>query len=211
MPVSPCPTGGFGKGGTGRCAGRQPPYTIDAMTLTNFLVPAYRHMLQTLAGLVDKASRQMPDRAEALLSARLAPDMLPLAAQLRFAAFQAQEAVFRLSGERVPGWLDAIAAEGRDAGESPGTVVDARKRIDDALSFLSDVPGDALDAGADLPITIALPGGITFDMTGDRYARDWALPQFYFHVITAYAILRAQGVEIGKADYVPHMFAYLRP
>jgi hypothetical protein len=53
--------------------------------------------------------------------------------------------------------------------------------------------------------------GIAFDMTGETYARDWALPQFYFHLMTAYTILRSQGVELGKVDYVQHMFAYLRP
>jgi uncharacterized protein len=181
------------------------------MPPTNLLVPTYQHMLQTLSGLLDKAQQQMPKQAEALLSARLAEDMFPLAAQIRFAAFQAQEAVFRLRGERVPEWLDAAAAEGRNAGDVPGTIIDAKARIDGALSYLADLPSDALDAGADLPVAIELPGGMTFDMTGEQYARDWALPQFYFHVITAYAILRNQGVEIGKAEYVPHMFAYLRP
>ncbi|WP_174279350.1 DUF1993 domain-containing protein [Sphingomonas bacterium] len=181
------------------------------MTPTNLLVPTYRQMLQTLSGLLDKAKQQMPDHAKALLSARLAADMYPLAAQIRFATFQAQEAVFRLRGERVPDWLVAIATEGRNAGDAPGTFADAKKRIDDALSYLADVPIDALNAGAGLAVTIDLPGGMTFDMTGERYARDWALPQFYFHIVTAYAILRNQGVEIGKAEYVPHMFAYLRP
>lgn len=181
------------------------------MTTTTLLIPTYQHMLQTLSGLLDKAEHQMPDRAEALLSARLAADMFPLAAQVRFAAFQAQEAVFRLRGERVPGWLEAIADEGRNAGDACGTIADARGRIDGALSFLAGVSDDALNAGCDLRIAIELPGGITFDMTCEQYARDWALPQFYFHVITAYAILRNQGVEIGKADYVPYMFAYLRP
>ena len=51
--------------------------------------------------------------------------------------------------------------------------------------------------------------GMIFDLTGEQYARDWALPQFYFHLMTAYAILRKEGVELGKADYVAHMFAYL--
>ena len=162
------------------------------MSLTELLVPTYRQMLRMLGGLLDKAQRQMPGQAEAFLSARLAADMYPLATQLRFAALQAQEAVFRLRGE-------------------PGLISDARKRIDEALSLLDGLAPDALDAGAGLPIAIELPGGIAFDMTGERYARDWALPQFYFHVITAYAILRSQGVEIGKADYVPHIFAYLRP
>ncbi len=119
--------------------------------------------------------------------------------------------MFRLRGERVAEWLDAVAAEGRNAGDAPGTIADAKERIDAALSFLANVSSDALDASTTLPIAIELPGGMTFDMTGEQYARDWALPQFYFHVITAYAILRNRGVEVGKADYVPHMFAYLRP
>ena len=57
---------------------------------------------------------------------------------------------------------------------------------------------------------MALPNGMTFDLTPGQFARDWALGQFTFHVMAAYAILRKEGVAIGKADYVPHMFAYLR-
>ncbi len=181
------------------------------MSLTNLLIPTYRNMLRTLAGLLDKAEQQMPDRAEGLLSARLAPEMYPLSSQVRFAAHQAQEASFRLRGEAIPQSLDEVAAEGRNAGDVPGSLADARARIGEALSFLNSLTDDSLDAGATLPIAIELPGGISFDMTGEEYARDWALAQFYFHVITAYAILRNQGVTIGKADYVPHMFAYLRP
>lgn len=53
--------------------------------------------------------------------------------------------------------------------------------------------------------------GMVFDLTAEQYARDWALPQFYFHVMIAYGILRAEGIDLGKADYIAHMFAYLRP
>ncbi len=56
-----------------------------------------------------------------------------------------------------------------------------------------------------------IPNGMIFDLTAEQYARDWALPQFYFHVMAAYAILRNQGVDLGKADYVAHMFQYIRP
>ena len=70
---------------------------------------------------------------------------------------------------------------------------------------------DALDGDPDRPIAHALPAGMIFDLTADRYARDWTLPQFYFHLMIAYAILRSEGVDLGKVDYVPHMFAYLRP
>lgn len=64
---------------------------------------------------------------------------------------------------------------------------------------------------AETPIAHDLPTGMIFDLTAEQYARDWALPQFYFHVMIAYAILRSEGVELGKADYVAHMFAHLRP
>ena len=181
------------------------------MSLTDLLVPTYRNMLQTLAGLLNKAERQVVDRAEGLLSARLAPDMYPLASQVCFAAYQAQEATFRLRGEDIPPSLAAVAAEGRNAGDVPGSIADARARIAEALARLDSLSDDALDAGVTLQIAIELPGNITFDMTGEHYARDWALPQFYFHVITAYAILRHHGIALGKADYVPHMFTYLRP
>ena len=152
-----------------------------------------------------------PTRPTRLLSARLAPDMFPLATQIRFACVQAQEAPLRLLGQSLEP-LDALLDEGRNAGDRPGTLADARARIDEALAFLDSLPADALDAApADAPIALTLPMGMTFDLTREQFARDWALGQFYFHVMAAYAILRAEGVAIGKADYVPHMFAYLRP
>lgn len=182
------------------------------MSLTNLLVPTYTQMLQGLSGWLDKAQKQIPEaEAEALLAKRLAPDMYPLSSQVCFACFQAQEATFRLRGESLPDALEQVARAGQNAGEQPGSLADAQVRIDDALSLLGGLEPDALDAGAERTITLELPNGIIFDMKGEQYARDWALAQFYFHLNTAYAILRSQGIELGKADYVPHMFAYLRP
>ena len=155
------------------------------MTLTDLLVPTYRNLLRTLLGLLDKAEAQLGGpQAEALLSARLAPDMFPLATQLRFACVQAQEGPLRLLGAL----------------------------LDPTQAVLDTLAPDALDqAPGDDPMELTLPIGLTFDLTREQFARDWALGQFYFHVMAAYAILRANGVEIGKADYVPHMFAYVRP
>ena len=184
----------------------------DPMSLTDLLVPAYAQMLRALSGWLDKAAGQVGEAgAEALLGQRLAPDMYPLSSQLRFACYQAQEAIVRLRGEPVPAALDRVAREGREAGERPGSLAEARGRIAEALAALDAVESDALDAGAGLAITLELPNGIVFDMKGAQYARDWALAQFYFHLIAAYAILRHHGIDLGKADYVPHMFAYLRP
>lgn len=182
------------------------------MLLANLLVPSYMQMLRALSAWLDKAQRQVSaPEAEALLSERLAPDMYPLSSQIRFACFQAQEAVFRLRGEPVPEALEQLAREGRSAGEEPGSIRDAQARIDEALAFLGAVDPDALEAGAQRSLVLELPTGMIFDMTGEQFARDWALAQFYFHLITAYAILRSRHIKLGKADYVPHMFAHLRP
>ena len=168
-------------------------------------------MLTALSAWLDKAQAQMPEGAEALLSARLAEDMFPLATQIRFACVQAQEGVYRLKGEDFPASIDTLLNEGRNAGERPGSIADARARIAETIALLDTLAPDALDGDPQRPIAHALPMGMIFDLTAEQYARDWTLPQFYFHVMAAYAILRAQGVALGKADYVTHMFAYLRP
>jgi hypothetical protein len=169
-------------------------------------------MLRGLSGWLDKAQKQLPKaEAEALLSARLAPDMYPLSSQVSFACFQAQETTYRLRGESMPEALEQMAADGRNAGEQPGSIADAQYRIGEALAFLDALEPNSLDAGAERQMSLELPTGVVFDLTGEQYARDWALAQFYFHLNTAYAILRNQKIELGKADYVPHMFAYLRP
>jgi hypothetical protein len=75
---------------------------------------------------------------------------------------------------------------------------------------LHSVGSRQFDAGERRRIVIQCPDGMTFDLTGEQYVRDWALPHFYFHLVTAYAILRRAGIGLGKGDYVPHMAAYLR-
>ena len=180
--------------------------------LTSLIVPTYTQMLTALAGWLDKAGAQRPGgEAEALLSAHLAPDMFPLATQVRFACAQAHEAVARLSGEELPPSVAALLDEGRNARERPGTLADAQARITETLALLDALPPAALDTDPARPLAHALPNGMIFDLTAEQYARDWNLPQFYFHLMTTYAILRSEGIALGKADYVAHMFAYLRP
>jgi hypothetical protein len=182
------------------------------MSLTNLLVPTWRQMLQALSVWLAKAQAGMPeDKAEALLSARLAPDMFPLSTQIRFACVQVREAVARLTQQDIPASVEALLDEGRNAGAHPGSIAEARRRIDETIALLDSLPPGALDADPDMPVAHALPAGMIFDLTAEGYARDWALPQFYFHLMIAYAILRREGVDLGKADYVTHMFAYLRP
>lgn len=185
--------------------------TGHGMSFTRLLVPTYIQMLARLSAWLEKAQAQRPDDAEALLSARLAPDMFPLATQIRFACRQAQEAVFRMKGEAFPESSNILLEEGRNAGEHPGSIADAQARIAETIDLLNALSATALDIEPETPIAHALPAGITFDLTAEQFARDWALPQFYFHVMAAYAILRAGGTELGKTDYVAHMLPYLRP
>jgi hypothetical protein len=168
-------------------------------------------MLRALSEWLAKADAQHPGGADALLSARLAPDMFPLSTQIRFACVQAQEGVFRLQAQPFPESIEILLNEGRNAGEHPGSIADAQARIEETLAIVQAAAATMRDVDPAAPIAHALPMGMIFDLTAEQYARDWALPQFYFHVMIAYAILRAGGVALGKADYVAHMFAHLRP
>ena len=182
------------------------------MQLTELVVPTFTQLLKTLAGWLTKAQAQMAEAdADALLSARLAPDMFPLTTQVRFVCKQVFEAVSRLRGEAFGEIHEVLLEEGRNASGRPGSIADAIARIDEAQALLKGLAPGALDERADHPIAHEIPNGMIFDLTAEQYARDWVLPQFYFHLMAAYAILRSEGVELGKADYVPYMFQYIRP
>lgn len=170
--------------------------------LYEWVVPGFAQALENLAGQLDKAETWLAESGgslDALLTTRLAPDMFPLSSQIAFACVQASECVARLTGQPPP------------SPPAANTGALARAAIELARGRLRDCDRRAIDAAAARPVEIRLPGDLTFDLNGHQYIRDWAIPQFYFHLVAAYAIMRAQGVPLGKADYVPHMFAYLRP
>lgn len=182
------------------------------LSLTELLVPTFTQTLQSMSKWVDKARENAPAiDVQALFSARIAPDMYPLASQIRFACFQAQEPLFRLRGEPLPDSLLRVRGQGWNPESAPNDVEHFQACIHSALERLQSLPKRSLDAAATSAIALDLPNGIVFDLTGETYARDWALPQFYFHATMAYAILRSNAVPLGKADYVSHMFPYLRP
>lgn len=180
------------------------------MTPLDVLAPTYLQMLGALSGWLDKAEQHAPADADTLLTARLAPNMFPLTTQIRFACVQALEGVHRLKGEAFPPLHAALLAEGRSAADGAGSFADAKARIAETIAIVSAASA-AAPSDHEGPIAHGLPNGMVFDLSVDQYTRDWALGQFYFHLTIAYAILRNQGVPLGKADYVTHMFQYLRP
>jgi len=180
------------------------------MLFSELMFPTYTQMLTALSRWLDKACDQA-ETPDALMAARLAEDMFPLAAQIRFTCLQAYEGVTRLQGAPLGEVCAVLAQEGRAASDHPGTLDQAQLHITTCLEFLQAQDPAIINGDDARPITLELPNGMVFDMRADQYVRDWALPQFNFHLITAYAILRAQGVDLGKADYIQHALAYLRP
>ncbi|MEM9310849.1 MAG: DUF1993 domain-containing protein [Pseudomonadota bacterium] len=166
------------------------------MNTKDLLVTTQRNMLGTLQGLLAKAAAD--ERGDSLLQAKLADDMHPLAVQVRFLCNMVGEAIERVAG------IDFTSNE-----DDPTTLAEAQNRIDATLESLAR--WEELDFAADAAaLELDLTNGMVFDMTTSSYTRDWSVPQFYFHVMAAYAILRKEGIEIGKADFVPHMFQYIR-
>ena len=181
------------------------------ISFTNLLAPTYVPLLTNLSAWLDKAKAELPaDEAEALLSARLAEDMFPLATQLRFACVQVLEALHRLQDKPFPERVAAMVEQGRAAGDNPGTIADAQALIAATIADVEALGPDTLDTDPDGALAHALPNGMVLDLTAQQYARDWALPQFYFHLMAAYAILRHKGVALGKGDYCANMLPFVR-
>lgn len=164
------------------------------MTLYDQSIPVYRQGLTMLDGLLTKA--EVHAKGDALLEAKLADDMHPLAVQIRFLSNQPGEAIERLTGRKFTS---------RD--ENDSSFADAKAVLARMDEYLASIEASELVA-ADKTLVIDLPNGMEFTMNAEQYVRDWSLPNFYFHLTTAYAILRAQGLELGKADFLPHMFKY---
>ena len=166
------------------------------MDMKALLLATHANMLGTLDGLVAKAANHA--KSAELLGARLTDDMHPLSTQIRFLANMPGEALERLGLIRFTSRED----DPQTYEEAHAIIAEARALVEDAARF--DFPDETT------PLAMDLPNGMTFDLTAQEHVRDWALVQFYFHAVAAYAILRQAGLEVGKADYVPHMFKYLR-
>lgn len=171
--------------------------------LYDLTVPAWQNGLKALSGELARALAWGTDNGIGELQfavARLAPDMFPLATQIRFTCVQAVQPLARLGLEGGP----EFAEDASDFAAMQG-------QIATALAFLDGVDPATLGDDGDRMISFTLPNNMVFDMRAFDYIRDWAQPQFHFHRVAAYAVLRHMGVPLGKADYVSYMMRYLRP
>lgn len=155
-------------------------------------VPAFIATLTNIKNWLDKAAAQKPE-AE-LFDARLTADMYPLSRQVQIVSDTAKGAAARLSATESPAMPDTETS-----------FAELKDRCDTTIAFLQSINPAAIDAGGDREIVLTFPsgGGMRFD--GLTYLNRFVLPNLYFHASMAYAILRAQGVEIGKLDYLAHL------
>ena len=156
-------------------------------------VPVFERCLVAFMGVLDKAEAHAAARkfdAANYLSMRLAPDMLPLTRQIQIFCDHAKNAPYRLAGIVAP------VIEDKET-----TLAELRARIQATLAHLKTADAKAIDAGAEREIILPF-GGTKMKMQGGDYLLHFALPIFYFHMTTAYDILRSAGVEIGKRDFL---------
>jgi hypothetical protein len=155
--------------------------------------PFFTHSLTALSSILAKAeayaeSKRM--KPEVMPNLRLVADMFPLARQVMIATDHAKGASARLAAMDVPSFVD-----------DETTLPELRARIDKTIAFLTTIPDAAFDGAENRTITVkAGPRELTFP--APQYYHSFAIPNFFFHMTTAYNILRANGVDVGKTDFL---------
>jgi hypothetical protein len=156
-------------------------------------VPMFVRGLNVLADLLRKAEAHVEQHGsvpDAMISARLADDMLPLSAQVQRASDTSKMSVERLTGVVAPKFED-----------NETSFDQLQERIANTLAYLNSVAEDAF-AGSELRAIKLNFGSFQPEFKGDEYLLTFALPNFFFHIVTAHDILRNQGVPVGKRDYL---------
>lgn len=159
------------------------------------LIPQAAKTLRNLNHLLNKAETFATSKKidfEVLLQMRLAPDMFPLVRQIQIACDTAKLGASRLTGKDAPAHAD-----------DEKTLADVKDRIQSTINYLNTLTAQDFNGAADRKVTTPRWEGKY--LTGDDYLNQHVLPNLYFHVTTAYAILRHNGVDIGKKDYLGEM------
>ena len=164
---------------------------ISVYTMT---VEAFLPMLANLSKQLDKAAEFATAKkfdSAVLANARLAPDMFPLIKQVQLTTDFAKSGTARLAGIDAPKFED-----------NEQTLAELQARIKKTIDFVSSVKADSFKGAEDRDIVIPMRD-TKLEFTGLNYLRNWVLPNFYFHAMAVYSILRHSGVEVGKRDFLP--------
>ncbi len=165
-----------------------------SITLSSASLPVFQTALTNLLHCLNKAEANAAARgfdANVFVQSRLAPDMLPFASQVRIACDAAKNGTARLAGIEAPRFDD-----------NETTFAELQARVRKTLDWLATVPAASIDGREEADITFPVGRDKTRTMAGEAYLKHWALPNVFFHVTTTYALLRHNGVDLGKADYL---------
>lgn len=163
------------------------------LSMYSLAVPTVRGMLNNLDHMLDKAQAFVDVKKcdpTALTGYRLAPDMLNFTKQIQIACDTAKKGIARLAGVDAPVFED-----------TEQTLAELKQRIAKTLDFVATVPAAQIDGTEQKEITFPA-GPTTRTMLGEDYLKHWMIPNLYFHITTAYVILRHNGVELGKRDFL---------
>ncbi len=156
-------------------------------------VPRFANVLKNLSEILTKGERYAIDRKfdpAVLLGARLFPDMFPLTRQVQIACDGVKGGAARLAGIEVPKHEDIET-----------TFAELQQRIARVVAFIESIPAEKIDGSEERRIVLTLRGE-EIGFSGLQYLMGYVLPNFYFHVVTTYNILRHNGVELGKRDFL---------
>jgi uncharacterized protein len=168
---------------------------VFPMTLSMYSasVPVFSRMLKNLLAVFEKAEAFAAEQnidLQTFVETRLAPDMIPLSGQVQIATDGAKGVSSRLAQKPLPSWADDEV-----------TFADLKARLQKGIDYLATFTPEEFVGSDDRTVTIKI-GGQDTELTGETYLLNRGLPNFYFHVTTAYDILRHKGVPIGKRDYL---------
>ena len=164
-----------------------------SISLYDQLVPVFSHMLSNLDKIFTKAEGDAEARKIdplVFVNGRLAPDMLPLTRQVQIMTDQVKGGASRLAGQEPPKWAD-----------DEQSFADLHARVAKTIAHLQTFKPAQFDGAETRNIELKFPNA-TFNFTGKDYFLNFVVPNFYFHYTTAYAILRHNGVQVGKGDFL---------
>ena len=165
-----------------------------SLSMHSASVPVFERMLDNMLRWLDKAAAHAESKKfdpAVYLGARLAADMLPFPRQVQIATDNAKGCVARLAGVDIPKFEDNEA-----------TLDDLRERVRKTLAFIRSVPKEKFEGADERAIELPMRGREPLRFKGEDYLRHFALPNFYFHATTTYALLRHYGVDLGKSDFL---------
>jgi hypothetical protein len=164
-----------------------------SFSLYDASAPVFVRAMNAIPNWIDKAIAEGKDE-KGIMEARLAPDMRPFPAQIQMASDTAKNAIARLAGVEAPSMPDTEAS-----------FAELKDRCRRTVDFIESIDRAVIDAAVDRQIELKFPNGMGYRFEGAAYLTGFALPNFFFHVTTTYALLRAQGVTVGKPDFLMHL------